>query len=287
MTDGLTRMREGARAVLLIIVFAFFLLPFYWIVAMSLMTNKQILTWPPSFLFHPTLDNYIVLATGWLRTPSVASLRVDYFLNFRNSLVLGIGSVLLSLILGVPAAYALARYRFRFGENIAFTILSFRFAPPLLVIIPLALIYQAIGLYNTYIGLIWVYQLITLPLILWVVRGYFEDVSEEIEHAARLDGYSWWQTFLRVSLPLATPGIAAAALLAFIFAWNNFIFALVLGGSDVQPVTVGALAFMTASGLEYGQMAAAMIFSVLPVLALAVYAQRYLVRGLSLGAIKG
>lgn len=274
------------RAVTLILIFTFFLLPFYWIVAMSLMTNKQILTWPPSFVFHPTLENYVVLITGRLKT-SVGTLPVAYLANFRNSLILSVGSVLLSLVLGVPAAYALARYRFRFGENIAFTILSFRFAPPLLVIIPLALIYQAIGLYNTFIGLIWVYQLITLPLILWVVRGYFEDVPEEVEHAARLDGYTWWQTFLRVSLPLAKPGIAAASLLAFIYAWNNFVFALVLGSSDVQPVTVGALAFMTASGLQYGQMAAAMVVSVVPVLALAVYTQRYLVRGLSLGAIKG
>jgi multiple sugar transport system permease protein len=274
------------RAASLILIFAFFLLPFYWIVAMSLMTNKQILTWPPSFVFHPTLENYVVLITGRLKT-SVGTLPVAYLANFRNSLILSVGSVLLSLILGVPAAYALARYRFRFGENIAFTILSFRFAPPLLVIIPLALIYQAIGLYNTFIGLIWVYQLITLPLILWVVRGYFEDVPEEVEHAARLDGYTWWQTFLRVSLPLAKPGIAAASLLAFIYAWNNFVFALVLGSSDVQPVTVGALAFMTASGLQYGQMAAAMVVSVVPVLVLAVYTQRYLVRGLSLGAIKG
>lgn len=277
---------SGLRTAALIVIFLFFLLPFYWIVAMSLMTNEQILTWPPKLLFHPTVGNYEVLFTGRLRT-SVGSLPVEYLANFRNSLVLSVGSVLLSLLLGTPAAYALARFRFRFGENIAFTILSFRFAPPLLVIIPLALIYQAIGLYDTYIGLIWVYQLITLPLILWVVRGYFEDIPEEIEHAARLDGYSWWRTFLRVSLPLAKPGIAAASLLAFIYAWNNFVFALVLGSSDVQPVTVGALAFMTASGIQYGQMAAAMVVSVLPILVLAIYAQRYLVRGLSLGAIKG
>ena len=103
--------------------------------------------------------------------------------------------MLLSLLLGVPAAYAFARYKFRLGENIAFTLLSFRFAPPLLVLLPLTLYFQRIGLDNTYIGLIWVYQLISLPLILWIVRGYFEDISPDIEHAYRIAGHGWFKTF--------------------------------------------------------------------------------------------
>jgi multiple sugar transport system permease protein len=201
--------------------------------------------------------------------------------------ILSTFSVLLALVLGVPAAYAFARFRFRLGEDIAFTLLSFRFAPPLLVLLPLALYFQAIGLNDTYIGLIWVYQLIVLPLILWIVRGYFEDISPDIEHAYRVDGHSWIRTFTRIAIPLARPGIAAAALLAFIFAWNNFIFALILASADKQPVTVGALAFVTASGIQYGQIAAAVVLSVTPTLLLALYAQRYLVEGLSLGAVKG
>jgi multiple sugar transport system permease protein len=201
--------------------------------------------------------------------------------------VLSAFSVILSLILGVPAAYAFARYKFRLGEDIAFTLLSFRFAPPLLVLLPLLLYFQSMGLYDTYFGLVWVYQLITLPLVLWIVRGYFEDVSEDIELAYRLDGHSWLSTFLRISIPLARPGIAAAALLSFIFAWNNFIFALILGSSRIQPVTVGAFAFVTASAIEFGQIAAALVFSIVPTLVLAIFTQRYLVEGLSLGAIKG
>ncbi|MGL6182835.1 MAG: carbohydrate ABC transporter permease, partial [Aestuariivirga sp.] len=139
----------------------------------------------------------------------------------------------------------------------------------------------------TYIGLIWVYQLICLPLILWIVRGYFEDISADIEHAYRIAGNSWWKTFRKIAVPLARPGIAAAGLLAFIFAWNNFVFALILASADKQPVTVGALAFVTASGIQYGQIAAAIVLSVTPTLALALYAQRYLVEGLSMGAVKG
>ena len=155
------------------------------------------------------------------------------------------------------------------------------------MLLPLQLYFQDIGLYDTHIGLIWVYQLITLPLILWIVRGYFEDISPDIEHAYRLDGHSWIKTFLRIAVPLAGPGIAAAGLLAFIFAWNNFIFALILGSSSVQPVTVGAMAFITASGIQYGQIAAALMLSVIPTATLAMFAQRYLVEGLSLGAVKG
>ena len=195
--------------------------------------------------------------------------------------------MLVSLVLGVPAAYAFARFRFRLGENIAFTLLSFRFAPPLLVLLPLSLYFQDLGLANTYTGLIWVYQLICLPLILWIVRGYFEDASPDVEHAYRVDGHSWWRAFTRIAIPLAGPGIAAAGLLAFIFAWNNFVFALILASADKQPVTVGALAFVTASGIQYGQIAAAIVLSILPTLALALYAQRWLVEGLSLGAVKG
>jgi multiple sugar transport system permease protein len=277
---------KAVRAVLLALVALFFLFPIFWVLLMSVMTNQDILRSPPSLIFEPTLENYAALISGQLDT-SVGTLEVAYMRNLMNSLILGVGSVLLSLLLGVPAAYAFARFRFRLGENIAFTLLSFRFAPPLLVLLPLLFYFQQLGLYDTYFGLIWVYQLITLPLILWIVRGYFEDISEDIEHAYRLDGHSWLATFLRIAIPLARPGIAAAALLAFIFAWNNFIFALILGSSDVQPVTVGALAFITASGINYGQIAAALVLSIVPTLILALFAQRYLVEGLSLGAVKG
>lgn len=264
----------------------FFLFPIVWIVLMSFMTNEAVLSDPPSLLFEPTLANYSALLGGALET-SVGTLDVDYKRNLMNSFILATGSVAMSLLLAVPAAYAFARFRFRAGENMAFTILSFKFAPPLLVLIPLLIYFRDIGLTDTYFGLIWVYQLITLPLVLWIVRGYFEDISEDIEAAYRLDGHSWWKAFTRIALPLAKPGIAAAGLLAFIFAWNNFIFALVLGSSRIQPVTVGALSFITASGIQYGQIAAALVLSILPTLAIALYAQRFLVAGLSLGAVKG
>ena len=274
------------RGVLLTIVGLFFLFPIVWVFLMSFQTNATILRIPPSLFFSPTLDNYVALISGKLQTQA-GTLEIAFMNNLMNSVILSVSSVALSLVLGIPAAYAFARFRFRLGENIAFTLLSFRFAPPLLVLLPLLLYFRTIGLDNTYIGLIWVYQLITLPLILWIVRGYFEDISEDIEHAYRVDGNGWFKTFIRIAVPLARPGIAAAALLAFIFAWNNFVFALILASADKQPVTVGALAFVTASGIQYGQIAAALVLSVIPTLLLALYAQRYLVEGLSLGAVKG
>ena len=274
------------RGVLITAILAFFLFPILWIFLMSFQTNEEVLRIPPSLFFKPTLINYASLITGKLQT-AAGSLDLAFMLNLWNSVLLSTLSVALSLLLGVPAAYAFARFKFRGSEDIAFTLLSFRFAPPLLVLLPLSLYFQDIGLDNTYIGLIWVYQLIALPLILWIVRGYFEDISPDIEYAYRIAGHSWLQTFMRIAVPLARPGIAAAGLLAFIFCWNNFVFALILASADKQPVTVGALAFVTASGIQYGQIAAAIVLSITPTLALALYAQRYLVEGLSLGAVKG
>jgi multiple sugar transport system permease protein len=284
--DHQSPLERVVRGALLTLVVLFFMFPIFWILLMSFQSNDQILRIPPSLFFEPTLSNYAALITGRLVT-SAGALDIAFMKNLWNSVILSTLSVLLSLVLGVPAAYAFARYKFRLGENIAFTLLSFRFAPPLLVLLPLTLFFRHLHLADTYVGLIWVYQLICLPLILWIVRGYFEDISPDIEYAYRIAGHSWWQTFTRIAIPLARPGIAAAGLLAFIFAWNNFVFALVLASADKQPVTVGALAFVTASGIQYGQIAAAIVLSITPTLLLALYAQRYLVQGLSLGAVKG
>jgi len=282
-TSTLERVLRGIAITLVIL---FFMFPIFWIVLMSFQTNETILRVPPSMVFEPTIQNYQALITGELDT-AAGKLEFNFMSNLFNSLYLSSASVAVGLVLGIPAAYAFGRLKFRGSEDIAFTLLSFRFAPPLLVLLPLTIYFQKLGLADTYFGLIWVYQLIVLPLILWIVRGYFEDIPADIEYAYRIAGHSFWATFRKIALPLAMPGIAAAGLLAFIFAWNNFIFALVLASADKQPVTVGALAFVTASGIQYGQIAAGIVLSILPTFALALYAQRYLVEGLSLGAVKG
>jgi len=284
--DTMSLTERVLRGVAITLVCIFFMFPIIWIFGMSFQTNETILRVPPSFLAEPSLINYRGLISGQLET-AAGSLKIDFMGNLFNSLFLSTASVIVALVLGVPAAYAFARLKFRGSENIAFTLLSFRFAPPLLVLLPLTIYFQQLGLADTYFGLIWVYQLICLPLILWIVRGYFEDIPADVEYAYRIAGHDFWATFRHIALPLAGPGIAAAGLLAFIFAWNNFVFALVLASADKQPVTVGALAFITASGIQYGQVAAGIVLSIAPTLALALYAQRYLVEGLSLGAVKG
>ncbi len=284
--ENTSTLERTLRLIALTLVVVFFMFPIFWIFLMSFQTNETILAIPPSIVFTPTLSNYAALITGKLTT-AAGTLDIAFMRNLGNSIFLSVTSVALSLVLGVPAAYAFARHKFKGSEDIAFTLLSFRFAPPLLVLLPLTQYFQWLGLSDTYFGLIWVYQLICLPLILWIVRGYFEDISADVEYAYRIAGHTWFATFRKIALPLAGPGIAAAGLLAFIFAWNNFVFALVLASADKQPVTVGALAFVTSSGIQYGQIASAIVLSVAPTLALALYAQRYLVEGLSLGAVKG
>lgn len=286
--DSQTQMKSFQKVVvnvLLLMCFAFLLFPVYWVATMAFKSHQDILTWPPKFIFKPTLENFRNITTA-VRNTRLGAVSSDFLKGFTNSLIVTVSALVLSLITGIPAAYALGRFRFKGKDDIAFNFLSFRFAPELLVIIPIYLIFQQIGLYDTYIGLIWVYQLITMPMVIWILMSYFEDISVELEQASLLDGYSALRTFWRIILPLAKPGIAASSLLAFIYAWNNFIFALILGSAKVQPVTVSALKFITAEKLRYGDIAAACILAAIPIFILSVYAQRYMVRGLSLGAVK-
>ena len=286
MTTLKERLRSLAGDGVLIIYFVWVLFPILWMVLTSFKRTEDLYT--TRFIFQPTLDSYKTILN--LQTEFVqgtGAFRTDFPRFFMNSVVLSVGAVALSLLVGVPAAYALARFRFKGKESLAFTFLSFRFAPEFAVIIPLSIIYKKLGLYNTYFGIIWVFQLITLPLLIWVLRGYFEEISPEIEQAAQTDGYSWWQVFMRILLPLVRPGLAASALLAFVFAWNNFVFPMVLGGSEVQTVTVSALSFLSSAQAYYNRMAAACVLASIPEIVMALSIQRYLIRGLSFGAVKG
>lgn len=259
--------------ILLTIYSIFALFPLFWMVLLSFKRNDQMFN--TTFIFTPTWDNFKSVLSGG-----------TYVKAFLDSIIVGFGSVLIAVVVGVLGAYALARYEFKGKESLAFTILSFKFAPEILVVLPLFMLYQRMGLYDTYIGLIWVYQLIVLPLIIWVLRGYFEDIPVEIEQAAQLDGYNWFQIFFKRVMPLAGPGVVASALLGFIFAWNNFTFPLILTGFDISTVTVVSLNYLASDTVQYGQVAAAALISALPAIILTIFIQKHLVRGLSFGAIK-
>lgn len=274
MNKGKKRLLLLLENGLLLLYAIFALFPLVWMVILSFKADTEMYT--TTFVFHPILTNYTEVL-----------MKTSYFSYMKDSLIVAGGAVVISVLAGVPAAYALARYDFRKKEDIAFQILSFKFAPEILVVLPLFMIYQKLHLYDTYFGLIWVYQLISMPLLIWVVRGYFEDISVEIEHAAQVDGYSWDQIFFKMLLPLIRPGLVSAALLAFIFAWNSFTFPLMLAGTHVQPITVAITKFLGTDTAHYGQLAVAATVSALPAIIFALIIQKHLVRGLSFGAVKG
>jgi multiple sugar transport system permease protein len=272
--------RDLAISALTVLYFVFALFPVVWMIILSLKPQDKLFT--TYFQFEPTLAAYREIFSGAGGQGGATFLRF-----FVNSLVVSLGAVLVSLVVGVPAAYAFARWNFRGGESLLFTLLSFRFAPELMVIIPLLVIYRRLGLFDTHLGLIWVYQLITLPLIVWILRSYFQDLTPELEQSALLDGYNRPQAFLKIAVPLIRPGLAASGLLAFIFAWNSFIFPFALTGSNAQTVTVGSLSFLGGATPRYNLTAAAAMIALIPPLLLALSIQRFLVRGLTFGAVKG
>lgn len=260
----------------LILYTAFALFPLFWIFLMSIKTPIDIIASPPKFIFNPTLQNYADVLS-----------RPAFLQPFKNSIIVTFGALFLSLIISLPAAYALARMKFRFQEDLALGFLSLRFAPELIVLLPLFVIYQAVGLYDTYIGLILVYQLITFPLMVWMMRSFFEDVPGEIEEAVRVDGGTWFTGFRMIVTRIALPGLAASCVLSFIYAWNHFVFALVLSSRDTQVITVGLLNFISFEQIQWGSMAAGVMLAIIPEFIIAVFALRYMIRGLTAGTVKG
>jgi multiple sugar transport system permease protein len=261
--------------------FTFSLFPIVWMVLLSLKSRAEQTT--TYFQFSPTLANFHTVLSDQGR----AVTSVDFKSAIVTSVINSGGAVLVSLVIGIPAAYAAGRWKFRGAENLLFTMLSFRFAPELMVIVPLFVVYNQLGLFDTKVGQIWVLQLVTMPLVVWILRSYFQDLPPDLEQAALLDGYSRRRAFGMVALPMVRPGIAAAALLAFIFAWNNYVFPLILTDSNATTVTVAISKFLGGGGQAYYNLtAAAALIGALPPLALALTIQRYLVRGLSFGAVK-
>ena len=261
--------------------FIFSLVPIAWMVILALKNTEQQTT--TYFSFSPTWSNFATVVSD--RGTELTS--VDFKSALLTSLINCGGAVIVSLVIGIPAAYAAGRWKYRGSEDLMFQMLSFRFAPELMVIVPLFVIYNQLGLFDTKVGMIWVLQLVTMPLVVWILRSYFQDLPEDLEHAALLDGYTRRQAFVMVALPMVRPGIAAAALLAFIFAWNNYVFPLILADTNAGTVTVAITKFLGGGGQAYYNLtAAAAIIAALPPLILALTIQRYLVRGLSFGAVK-
>ncbi|HVX43119.1 MAG TPA: carbohydrate ABC transporter permease [Mycobacteriales bacterium] len=283
LKPGQRRFTAGGIAAdgLIILWFVFSLFPIVWMILLSLKNNAQQTS--TYFGFSPTFGNYHTVLSG--KGAELTS--VDFKSAVLHSVIACAGATLVSLVIGIPAAYAAGRWKYRGSDDLMFTMLSFRFAPELMVLVPLFVIYHYLHLFDTTYGLIWVLQLVTMPLVVWILRSYFQDLAPELEQACLLDGYTRVQSFFRVALPLVRPGIAAAALLAFIFAWNNYVFPLILTDARATTVTVAVSKFLGGGGQAYYNLtAAAALVGALPPLILAMCIQRYLVRGLSFGAVK-
>ena len=261
----------GLSLVLLMAPTVFF---FFWMISLSLKTDVENLAYPPVLIPRAlTLTNYAyVFANSPLPRFAI------------NSVIVAVGSTGLSLLLGIPAGYGVARSR-RYGT--ALLILVARMTPALSYLIPWFLLFQELGLANTYQALILTHLIIGLPLVIWVMIGFFEGVQLELEDAALIDGCSRFGSFLRVAVPLTRPGIVVSGILAFIFSWNNFIFAVVLAGPRLQTLPVAVFSMMSFEQTNWGPLAAAALLITAPVLILTMTVQRDIVAGLAAGGMKG
>lgn len=260
-------------SVLIIALLLILLFPIIWMISSSLKAQVDISAYPPKFVFKPTLSNY-----------SEVIGKTDVLRNTWNSLVVTLGSLLISLVLGLPAGYGIARYR---QKNIALLILGVRMFPVISFLIPWFQMFQTLGLTDTYTALIATHLVIELPMIIWIAMGTFEDIPISYEEAAMIDGCGKIGTFVRVALPLAWPGIIAAAILAMIFSWNNLMFALVLGGPTTKTLPVAIQQFMSFEELQWGQLCAVATLITLPIILIVLSLQKYLVKGLAGSGLKG
>jgi multiple sugar transport system permease protein len=254
----------------------FLLGPLYWMAITSIKPSDDYMAVPPVLLpDHPTLVHY---------TAALFSYRgLD---GLINSLIISVSATIASAILGTMMAYSLARFNTG-GQHLSFWVLSQRFLPPIAVILPIFLIYRQLRMNDTHIGLIIAYTVITLPVSVWMMYAYFRQMPRSLEDAALVDGCTRWMAFWRVAVPLAMPGVVAAAVFAFIACWTEFFFALLLTSKHAFTLPTVFRAFIGFQGSLYGEASALSIVSLVPSIVLGILAQRHLVRGLTLGAVRG
>lgn len=269
------RLTAIVQNVLVVVVLLVFLLPVYWIFIGAVKSKLEFYTYPP--VFFPS-----VLEWGnFTRVVQLGGAKA-----ILDSLIVAVVNTAVVMVLAVFASHSIARYRFG-GDNLAFFILSLLFAPPVVAAIPLFLIFRTLRLLDTYVVLIVSYMLFNLPLAIWLLKGFFEEVPDGIEGAALVDGYTRVQAFRKVALPLVLPGLAVSALFVFIFSWNEFLFALVFTRSNVTTLPVTLAGLIGGHGILWGDLAALSAVATLPGVLLAIFLQRYLIRGLTFGAVKG
>lgn len=271
------RLEAGLVYAVLIALAVIFLFPLLWVLGLSLKTRLQVFADPPLFVWWPTLANYVDVLG-----------RSDFLLAFVNTLVVASSAVMLSLCVGVPAAYVFARFPFTGRSFLFFVLLVMRMLPPIAVLVPMYVLFSKLGLATTRFSVVLAYSTFSLPLVVWLMRGFFEDLPMELEESAWIDGASRYQAFVHVVLPLTKPGMVAAGILCLQLAWNDFLFAAVLTNNATQTLPVKMMAFSAGdSGVDWGGLTASGMLVILPVIIFSFVAQRYLIAGLSSGAVKG
>lgn len=266
-------LRNLVLNVLLGLAIVLLLFPFVWMILTSFRNQAQNTSAIPVWFFQPVLDNYQSVIVG------------NNFLKFTfNSLVVALSATALGMLLGLPAAYAIARFKQR---SLSLWILISRIIPYITFLLPLFLVFSKFRLIGSFTALILSHLIITLPLIVWIMIAFFEDIPADLEEAALVDGTTRTGAFVRVVLPLVTPGVVTAGILAMIFSWNQFLFSLILGGPDTKTVPVAVFNFISYGSINFGGIAAAAVLITLPIIVLSLTVQRYIVKGLTAGGVKG
>ena len=260
---------------LLLVVIVVCVFPFYWMVTTSFKEQSAILSATPQLFFHPTLGNY-----------TTAFQKFDIGASLVNSLIVALSTTAISLILGAPAAYAIARFDFKGKRDLWFWFISNRMISPIVVALPFFLIARQFRLLDTQLVLILIYLTFNVPIVVWICADQFRNIPKELDEAATLEGYSSFGIFWRIALPLAAPGIAVSAIFSFIFSWNELLYALVLTRTNAKTAPVVATSFLSGYELPWGQIMATGTLVALPVIIFSIIVSRQLVRGLTMGAIK-
>ena len=255
---------------------AFTLLPITWLFMLSIKSKGETFTKPPKWIFDPTVNNYIKLWDN------------DLFKDtFFNSIYITIISIVLSVTIALFAAYALKIYKIRFKTAFMQWLLLAYMLPEFLFVLPMFAIYQTLGIYDTYLGMAIIYQVHVLPFSIWMLRSFLEEIPKEIDDAAIIDGCGPIQAIFKIYLPLIIPGIVATAILNGIWVWNELAIALGLTFFDSQPITVGVASFRGYASIDWGGMTSSAIIAILPMVIFAAFAQKHIVKGLTLGSVKG
>ncbi|MBS0022895.1 carbohydrate ABC transporter permease [Microbacterium paraoxydans] len=274
---GRRRLTAVVCAILLVLVMAFFLAPFLWMFVFSVYPSSalqgQTPDLSPSLL---TVDAYVrLLSDGSFLTP------------MANSAIVGLSTTIICMTVGAACAYAIARFKFRGRQPLLLSMMTVQAIPVIVLAVPLFILLRSVGLYDQLLGLIATYTAFILPLVIWMLVGFFEDIPPSLERAARIDGCNRFQIMYRIAFPLAAPGMAATAILAFITSWSDFFLAKVLTSNNAVTLPVKTAAFQGLFAMDYTSAATAGVITAVPVLILTLVAQKWIIRGMTEGAVKG